>query len=82
MTDFLNNLWVAVSTPNPALVKVLSIPLAFIESSLTLYLITSIFSFKAEKKEKILYIVSAALISLISMFFLKSPINFVVLQLM
>lgn len=30
MTDFLNNLWVAVSTPNPALVKVLSIPLAFI----------------------------------------------------
>lgn len=77
MTDFLNNLWVAVSTPNPALVKVLSIPLAFIESSLTLYLITSIFSFKAEKKEKILYIVSAALISLISMFFLKSPINLI-----
>lgn len=75
MTDFLNNLWVAVSTPNLALVKVLSIPLAFIESSLTLYLITSIFSFKAEKKEKILYIVSAALVSLISMFFLKSPIN-------
>lgn len=77
MTDFLNNLWVAVSTPNPALVKVLFIPLAFIESSLTLYLITSIFSFKAEKKEKILYIVSAALISLISMFFLKSPINLI-----
>lgn len=75
MTDFLNNLWVAVSTPNPGLVKALSIPLAFIESSLTLYLITSIFSFKAEKKERILYIVSAALISLISMFFLKSPIN-------
>lgn len=40
-------------------------------------MITSIFSFKAEKKEKILYIVSAALISLISMFFLKSPINLI-----
>lgn len=31
MTDFLNNLWVAVSTPNPELVKVLSIFLLFIE---------------------------------------------------
>ena len=77
MTDFLNNLWVAISTPNPGLVKALSIPLAFIESSLTLYLITSIFSFKTEKKERILYIVSAALVSLISMFFLKSPINLI-----
>ena len=25
MTDFLNNLWVAVSTPNPELIKILSI---------------------------------------------------------
>lgn len=75
MINFLNNIWIAISTPNPELIKILSIPLAFIESSLTLYLLTAIFNFKPKNKEKILYITSAAIISLISMFFLKSPIN-------
>ena len=55
MTDFLNNLWVAVSTPNPELVKVLSIFLLFIEIPLTLYLLSSIFNFKPNKKQKVLY---------------------------
>lgn len=75
MINFLNNIWISISTPNPELIKILSIPLAFIESSLTLYLLTAIFNFKPKNKEKILYITSAAIISLISMFFLKSPIN-------
>lgn len=44
MTDFLNNLWVAVSTPNPELIKILSIPLLiFLEIPLTLYMLKSIF---------------------------------------
>lgn len=78
MTDFLNNLWVAVSTPNPELVKVLSIFLLFIEIPLTLYLLSSIFNFKPNKKQKVLYISITISICIISMYFIPSPFNLVV----
>lgn len=52
MINFLNNIWISISTPNPELIKILSIPLAFIESSLTLYLLMAIFNFKPKNKEK------------------------------
>lgn len=52
MTDFLNNLWVAVSTPNDLAIKILCVLLIFIEIPLTLYLLTSIFNFKPTRKQK------------------------------
>ena len=58
MTDFLNNLWVAVSTPNPELIKILSIPLLiFLEIPLTLYMLKSIFNITTNKRQNLLYIV-------------------------
>lgn len=77
MMEFLNNIWVALSTPNEGLVKMLSIPLAFIESSLTLYLLATVFSLKLSTKKKILYIITSAVVSIISLLFLKSPFNII-----
>ena len=64
MSNFLNNLWVAVSTPNPLLLKILSVPIGFLlEAPLSLYLIISIFNIQVSKKKKLSYIVLTATLS-------------------
>ena len=77
MTNFLNNIWISISTPNPGLIKILSIILVFIEIPLTLYLLTSIFNFTASKKQKIFYIATSITVSIISMFCIPNPFNIV-----
>ena len=77
MTNFLNNIWISISTPNPGLIKILSIILVFIEIPLTLYLLTSIFNFTASKKQKISYIATSITVSIISMFCIPNPFNIV-----
>lgn len=77
MTDFLNNLWVAVSTPNDLAIKILCVLLIFIEIPLTLYLLTSIFNFKPTRKQKKLYIIISICFSIISMFVIPYPFNIV-----
>ncbi len=77
MTEFFNNIWIALSTQNQGLIKLLSIPLAFLESSLILYFICTILNLKILNREKILYIICTALVSLISLFFLSSPFNII-----
>lgn len=79
MTDFLNNLWVAVSTPNPELIKILSIPLLiFLEIPLTLYMLKSIFNITTNKRQNLLYIVITSLVTILSGFFIPSPFNVII----
>lgn len=75
MMEFLNNIWVALSTPNEEVIKILCIPLAFLENSLTLYLLTTVFNLKLSSKKKFLYVIVSSLLSIISLLFLKSPFN-------
>lgn len=78
MTEFLNSVWVAISTPNQKLLNFLSIPmLIFIENPLSLYLITSLLGIKTSKKQKILYIFIISFIMILSSFFIKSPFNII-----
>ena len=77
MMDFLNSIWVALNTPNEMLIKVLSVPLAFVESILTFYLINSMFNLNVKKNMKLLYVIISACLSLITLFFLKSPFNII-----
>lgn len=45
--NILNNLWLAISTPNEELISILSIPLLiFIEAPLNFLLISNIFNIK------------------------------------
>ena len=55
--NVLNNIWLALSTPNEELVKFFSIPLLMlIEAPLSLALISIIFNIKFETKQKLIYI--------------------------
>ena len=79
MSNFLNNLWVAVSTPNPLLLKILSVPMSFLlEVPLSLYLIISIFNIQVNRKKKLCYILSTGAISNICTLFIPSPFNVII----
>lgn len=79
MSNFLNNLWVAVSTPNPLLLKILLVPIGFLlEAPLSLYLIISIFNIQVSKKKKLCYVVLTAALSNICALLVPSPYNVII----
>lgn len=76
--NVLNNIWLALSTPNEELVKFFSIPLLMlIEVPLSLALISNIFNIKFETKQKLIYILSIGLIGVIANLFVSWPYNII-----
>lgn len=76
--NVLNNIWLALSTPNEELVKFFSIPLLMlIEAPLSLALISIIFNIKFETKQKLIYILSIGLIGVIANLFVSWPYNII-----
>ncbi len=74
--DILNNIWIAISTPNEKLIHILSVPITlFIEIPLTFWLIITIFNIKYTKKQCLLYISITSIIAIITMYFLGWPFN-------
>lgn len=74
--DILNNIWIAISTPNDLILTLYSIFFGiFIEISLSLYLIINLFDIKATKKQSLLYITIFSIISLLSISIIESPFN-------
>ena len=73
--ELLNNIWSALTTPNETLTSIVTIPLFFVENILILYLILSIFKLDITRKLKIIYVLVASLISIITNFLLPKPIN-------
>ena len=56
MTQFLNNIWMALSSENPTLVSIIMIPINIIESYLSMKIFLTIFNVKATKKQIFWYI--------------------------
>lgn len=71
-----SNIWNAISTPNEQLINICFVFLCiFIEVPLMLALIINTFKIKCSKKQKYIYILITATISLLAMFLLDSPYN-------
>lgn len=76
--EILNNIWMAASTPNELLVSLLSIPMLFlIEMPLSFYLIINVFNIEYTKKQKIIYILSTAIVAIIASFCVDWPFNII-----
>ena len=75
MIQFLNNIWVALSTPNKILVNILVLPLFPIESTLLMYLFLTIFNINSNKRQRIIYMICNSFISVINSYFISSPYN-------
>ena len=77
--NVLNNLWLAVSTPNEILVKVcISFLLLFIEAPLTFSLISNIFNVKCSKSRKIIYILITSFIAILALNVIPMPFNVII----
>ena len=76
--NVLSNLWMAISTPNELLINILSIPITLvIESPLTFYLINTAFKFNYTKKQKYIYIIFTACITILNKFVVPTPFNII-----
>lgn len=73
--ELLNNIWGALTTPNETLTSIVTISLFFVENTLILYLILSIFKIEVAKKSKIIYVLIASFVGIISNFLIPIPIN-------
>ena len=73
--EILNNIWNALTTENERIVNLLSIPLGFIELSLSFYLFAYFLNITYTKKQKYIYIFLSALISLLTKSFIPAPFN-------
>jgi len=73
MLDTFNAVWTALTTTNEELIKVLLIPCNFIEITITMLLSITLLKIEATKKQKILYIISFYLFTLITNFMIPNP---------
>lgn len=75
--EVLNNIWIAISTPNERLLNILLIPAGILENLLIMYLFLSILGINATRRQKITYVVLMSCISLISMYIIPNPFNII-----
>lgn len=75
--EILNNIWMALSTPNEGLLNLIFIPAALIENYLTLLLFASILNISINTKQKLQYAISTSCICILSLLFISNPFNVV-----
>ena len=71
--EIFNNIWTALSTPNELMMNLLLIPFSFIESTIIMYLFLYILNIKADKRQKILYVILSSITGLITNNFIPAP---------
>ena len=73
--ELLNNLWMAISTPNETLINTITIPIFFVENFLIMTLFLTILNIKATGKQKLIYVLSMSIFSIFSMLLIPNPFN-------
>lgn len=74
-----NNIWIALTTTNEELIKIVSIPMIFIfELPLSFRLIVTLFNLKYSVKQKLIYVICIALESTITFSFISWPYNTII----
>ena len=75
MMQFVNDIWIALSSENPTLMNIFMIPITIIENYLSMKIFLTIFNVKASKKQVFWYILLTLIISRLSDNFILSPFN-------
>lgn len=73
--EIFQTIWTALSTPNPTLISILSIPLVFIEITVTMLLFTTILNLSASKQQKFRYVLLISVLSIVSNNFIPKPLG-------
>lgn len=64
--EILQTIWTALTTPNEGLIQIIGIPFTFLEIYLYMLLFTTVLNISASKKQKVTYVLSFSLITIIS----------------
>lgn len=73
--ELLNNIWIALNTPNEGLITLIMGLASIVESILSLFLFTTLLNIKSSRLQKAIYIFGSSLIGIIAMKFIPSPFN-------
>ena len=73
--EILNNLWLAISTPNEELTSLMMIPITFLENFLIMYLFISILNIESTKRQKYIYVALMSIVAFITTYLLTNPFN-------
>lgn len=71
--EFLNNIWIALTTQNAQLIDIISIPLTMLELYLTMELFISLLNIDSTKKQKIIYLAITIPLGLLWNFVVPKP---------
>ena len=73
--EILNNIWMALSTPNNIAMNIIYIIGGLIENFLTMQLFLTIFNINSTKKQKLLFVFFITFVSIITMYIIPNPYN-------
>lgn len=73
--EILNNIWLAISTPNEGLLNMLFIPLAFIENFLIITLYLTLLNASVSLKQKAIYTLLISVLGFLTQLFIPNPFN-------
>lgn len=73
--EILQTIWNALTTENEVLVKIINIPLAFVEMYLTITLPLILLNISSTHKQKGLAVLTLSIIGLLTAFFIPTPFN-------
>lgn len=75
MLQFLNNIWIAMSSENLALVTYLTLPLFPVENFVLMSLFLSVLNVNTNNKKKSIYVCAMTAVSIFNLYFTTSPFN-------
>ena len=70
--EFLQTIWTALTTPNEMLIKIIFIPLSFLDTFIGMLFFSTILNIKSTKRQKILYVCIMSILSQMSNFLLPT----------
>lgn len=73
--ELLNNIWIALNTPNEGLITLIMGLASIVESILSLFLFTTLLNIPSNRTQKITYISLSTIIGIIAINFIPSPFN-------
>ena len=73
MTNVFTAVWTALTSTNENLINILAIPCTFIEIIVTMLLFTTLLKIESSKKQKIIYVFSFTIFSILNNFIIPDP---------
>lgn len=70
--EILQTIWISLTTPNEGLIKIIFIPLSFLDTFIGMFFFSTILNISSTKKQKILYVCIMSILSQLSNFLLPT----------